>query len=47
LLTHAATAFEVHELRQHEASLARENARLNTLVGELTLVLTKSDEVFG
>jgi transposase-like protein len=46
-LTHAATAFEVHEQRQREASLARENARLNTLVRELTLVLTKSDEVFG
>jgi hypothetical protein len=46
LLTHAATAFEVHEQRRGEASLARENARLNTLVGELTLVLTKSEKVY-
>jgi hypothetical protein len=32
-----AEAFEVHEQSQREARLARENARLKTLVGELTL----------
>ena len=46
-LAHAATAFEVHEQSQREARLTQENARLKTLVGELTLELKKSDEVFG
>jgi transposase-like protein len=46
-LAHAPKAFEVHEQSQREARLARENARLNTLVGELTLELNKSDEVLG
>jgi putative transposase len=46
-LTHAPKAFEVHEQSQREARLARENARLKTLVGELTLELKKSDEVLG
>jgi len=46
-LTHAPQAFEVHEQSQREASLARENARLKTLVGELTLELKNSDEVLG
>ena len=46
-LAHASKAFEVHEQSQREARLARENARLNTLVGELTLELKKSDEVLG
>jgi transposase-like protein len=46
-LAHAPNAFEVHEQSQREARLARENARLNTLVGELTLELKKSDEVLG
>ena len=36
-LAHAPKAFEVHEQSQREARLARENVRLNTLVGELTL----------
>ena len=36
-LAHAPKAFEVHEQSPREARLARENARLNTLVGELTL----------
>jgi transposase-like protein len=36
-LAHAAKAFEVHKQSQCEARLARENARLKTLVGELTL----------
>jgi transposase-like protein len=46
-LAHAPKAFEVHEQSQREARLARENARLKTLVGELTLELKKSDEVLG
>jgi transposase-like protein len=46
-LVHAPKAFEVHEQSQREARLARENARLKTLVGELTLELKKSDEVLG
>jgi transposase-like protein len=46
-LAHAAKAFEVHEQSQREARLTRENARLKTLVGELTLELKKSDEMFG
>jgi transposase-like protein len=44
-LAHAPNAFEVHEQSPREARLARENARLNTLVGELTLERKKSDEV--
>ena len=47
LLAHASKAFEVHEQSQREARLARANARLKTLVGELTLELNKSDEVLG
>jgi transposase-like protein len=46
-LAHAPKAFEVHEQSQREARLARENARLKTLVGELTLELKKSDAVLG
>lgn len=46
-LAHATKAFEVHEQSQREARLARENAKLKTLVGELTLELKKSDEVLG
>ena len=46
-LAHAAKAFEVHEQSQREARLAREKAKLKTLVGELTLELKKSDEVLG
>jgi transposase-like protein len=46
-LAHASKAFEVHEQSQRDARLARENARLKTLVGELTLFLKKSDEVLG
>ncbi len=37
VLAYAPKAFEVHEQRQREARLARENARLKSLVGELTL----------
>lgn len=46
-LAHAPKAFEVHEQSQREARLTRENARLKTLVGELTFELKKSDEVLG
>ena len=41
-LAHASKAFEVHEQGQREARLARENARLKTLVSELTLELKKA-----
>ena len=41
-LAHAPKAFEVHEQSQREARLARENARLKTLVEELTLELKKA-----
>ena len=43
-LANASKAFEVHQDAQQEVRLARENARLKTLVGELTLELKKSDE---
>jgi transposase-like protein len=46
-LAHAAKAFEVHEQSQREARLARENARLKTLVGELTLELKKPTRYSG
>jgi transposase-like protein len=46
-LAHAPKAFEVHEQSQREARLARENARLKTLVGALTLELNNSDAVLG
>jgi hypothetical protein len=38
-LANASKAFEVHQDGQKDARLARENARLKTLVGELTLEL--------
>jgi transposase-like protein len=46
-LAHAAKAFEVHEQNQRAARLTPEKARLKTLVGDLTLELNKSAEVFG
>jgi hypothetical protein len=46
-LAHASKAFEVHEQGQREARLARDNARLKTLVSALTLELKKSAEVLG
>jgi transposase-like protein len=46
-LAPAPNALEAHEQSPREARLARENARLNTLVGELTLELKTSDEVRG
>ena len=47
VLAQASKACEVHEQSQREARLARENARGNTLVGELTFERNKSDEVLG
>jgi transposase-like protein len=41
-LAHAPKAFEVHAQSQRAARLARENARLKTFVGELTLELKKA-----
>jgi transposase-like protein len=46
-LANASKAFEVHQDAQKDARLARENARLKTRVGELTLELKKSDEWRG
>jgi hypothetical protein len=46
-LAQASTAFEGHEQSQREARLARENARLNTRVGALTLERNTSDAVLG
>jgi transposase-like protein len=46
-LANASKAFEVHQDAQKDARLARENAQLKTLVGELTLELKKSDEWLG
>jgi transposase-like protein len=46
-LAHAANAFEVNQHNRTEARLAKENTRLKTLVGELTLELKKSDELLG
>jgi hypothetical protein len=46
-LAPAATAVEVHESSQREARLAREHARVKTLVGDLTREFQKSDEVLG
>jgi hypothetical protein len=44
-LAKATKAFEGHQQRQKEARVARENARLKTRVGALTLAVKNSDEV--
>lgn len=46
-LAHASHAFEVPHQGRQEVRLAQENARLKKLVGELTLELKKSDELWG
>jgi transposase-like protein len=46
-LAHAPKTFEVHEQSRREARLVRENTRVKTLVGELTVELKKSEEVLG
>jgi transposase-like protein len=43
-LSNAPKTFEVAQQTEREARLQHENARLKTLVGELTLELKKSDE---
>jgi len=43
----ASEAFETHQDAQKDAHMARENTRLKTLVGELTLEFKKSDEWLG
>ena len=45
-LSHAAKAFEVEQQTQREVRLQQENTKLKKLVGELTLELKKSDEVW-
>jgi transposase-like protein len=47
VLAHAAHAFEAQQHIRTEARLAQENARLKTLVGELTLELKNSDARWG
>jgi transposase-like protein len=46
-LANATKAFEGHQQSQQGARLARENARLKTPIGELTLELKNSAEVLG
>jgi transposase-like protein len=46
-LAYATNAFEVNQHNRTAARLAKENTRLKTLVGELTLELKKSDELLG
>jgi transposase-like protein len=46
-LANAAKAFELAGAPQRQGRLERENARLKTLVGELTLELKKSEEILG
>lgn len=46
-LTYAAHACEVHQHTRKKARLEQENARLKTLVGELLLESTMSDELLG
>jgi transposase-like protein len=46
-LANASRTFDVQQYDRKEARLARENARLKALVGELTLELKKSDESLG
>jgi len=45
-LSNATKAFEVSQQTHREARLQQENATLKKLVGELTLELKKSDEVW-
>jgi len=47
LLANAAKAFEPAGAPQRQGRLERENARLKSLVGELTLELKKSEEILG
>jgi len=47
LLRNAGAAFENHQQSHREARLVQENTRLKRLLGELTLALKKSDEVYA
>ena len=47
LLANAARAFETHQYTRKEAPLEQEHARLQKLVGELTLERKNSDELLG
>ena len=46
-LANAPKTFDTHQQTQREERLSQENARLKKLVGELTMELKKSEEVFG
>ena len=46
-LANASKTFDLHQQTQREARLEQENARLKKMVGELTMELKKSEEVFG
>ena len=46
-LANASKTFDIHQQTQREARLEQENARLKRMVGELTMELKKSEEVFG
>ena len=46
-LANASKTFDLQQQTQWEARLEQENARLKKMVGELTMELKKSEEVFG
>ncbi len=46
-LTNASRGFETQTVDQRMTHLQRENARLKTLIGALTVELKKNDEVWG
>ena len=46
-LANASRAFETQTVDQRMTSLRRENAKLKTLIGDLTVELKKNDEVWG
>jgi transposase-like protein len=46
-LTNASRAFETQTVDQRMTHLQRENAKLKTLIGDLTVELKKNDEVWG
>ena len=46
-LANASKTFDIHQKTHREARLEQENARLKKMVGELTMELKKSEEVFG
>jgi hypothetical protein len=46
-LANANRAFETQTVDQRMTYLQRENAKLKTLIGDLTVELKKNDEVWG